>query len=78
VLLETFAYTREFENAADTYSVKVMHTLDRDPVAFVDLLDRLLDKYGLDKEKDTSWLDTHPGNKDRRENVEKQLELLTR
>ncbi|MEM9332622.1 MAG: M48 family metallopeptidase [Pseudomonadota bacterium] len=78
VLLETFSYTREFEYAADTYSVKVMHRLDRDPVAFVNLLDRLLDEFGLDRERDTSWLDTHPANKDRRQNVEQQLELLKR
>ncbi|MEM9277159.1 MAG: M48 family metallopeptidase [Pseudomonadota bacterium] len=78
VLLETFSYTREFETSADTYAVKVMSELDRNPMAFVDLLDRLLDKYGIDKDRETSWLDTHPVNKDRRENVRKQIERFSR
>lgn len=70
VLIETFSYTRSFETSADAYSVKVMKQAGRDPLAFVDLLDRVYKKYGLDPNADTTWLDTHPGNKDRRKDVE--------
>ena len=62
--LQTFAYTREFEADADRQSVETMIRAGRDPLAFVDLLDRIGgDRPGSDE---TGWLDTHPGNKDRR------------
>lgn len=77
-LLETLSYSRKFELDADVHSVELMVLVDRDPVAFVDLLDRLLEKHGLDTDRDTSWLDTHPGNKDRRENVQNQIDQLER
>ncbi len=54
VLLETFSYTREFETSADAYSVKVMLKLERDPAAFLVLLDRLLEEHGLDTERETN------------------------
>ena len=76
VLLESFSYTREFEISADAYSVKVMEKLGRDPLAFVGLLDRILEKHGLETDGETNWLDTHPSNKDRRENVEAMVERL--
>jgi len=76
VLLESFSYSREFEISADAYSVKVMEKLGRDPLAFVGLLDRILEKHGLETDGETNWLDTHPSNKDRRENVEAMVERL--
>ena len=62
--LQTFAYTRQFEADADRQSVETMIRAGRNPLAFVDLLDRIgNDRPGSDE---TGWLDTHPGNKDRR------------
>lgn len=73
VLLESFSYTRAFEASADAYSVRTMEAAGRDPIAFLDLLDRVYNEFGLDPDAETTWLDTHPGNRDRRKNVERLL-----
>ena len=70
VLVENFSYTRAFEMAADAYSVRVMQKAGRDPKAFIELLDRVFEEAGLDADAETNWFDTHPGNKDRRQQVE--------
>ena len=76
-LLDTLSYSREFEIHADIESVRIMHKAGRDPIAFVDLLDRLLEEYGIDPEKDnSSWISTHPGNKDRRAAVQAEIDAL--
>ena len=65
--LQQLAYTREFEEDADRRSVEIMVAAGRDPTAFVDLLDRITGKARA--ERDTGWLSTHPGNRDRRKAV---------
>ena len=72
-LLDTSSYSRQFETDADAYSVDLMLKTGRDPVAFVDLIDRIFEDAGIDG-KDTGWLDTHPGNEDRREQVLREVE----
>ncbi len=74
-LLDTLSYSRQFETDADSTSVKIMLKAGRDPVAFVDLLDRVFGSIGVDG-NEKSWLSTHPGNDNRRENVKKQVERL--
>lgn len=80
VLIDSFSYTRDFETESDLHSVEVMLKAGRDPVAFVDLLDRILASHGIEvkegDEPDTGWLATHPGNKDRRADVEAYVEKL--
>lgn len=70
--LQTLAYTREFEADADRYSVALMVSADRNPVAFVDLLDRITGTEGQGEAGDTDWFSTHPGNADRRAAVTEQ------
>jgi len=65
--LQTLAYTREFEEDADRYSVALMIRANRDPIAFVDLLDRIIGESKSDRK--TGWLSTHPSNSDRRASV---------
>ncbi|WPZ13351.1 M48 family metallopeptidase [Nitratireductor rhodophyticola] len=72
--LQTLVYSREFETHADLYSVALMARAGRDPLAFVDLLDRIVRAVGGSDE--TGWLATHPGTKDRREAVRKRVEEL--
>ncbi len=75
--LQTIAYTRAFEADADARSVAIMVKAGRNPVAFVDLLDRIVSdmaKRGMGDEasgKKTGWLSTHPGTQDRRAEVER-------
>jgi len=80
VLIDSFSYTRDFETESDLHSVDVMLKAGRDPVAFVDLLDRILKSHGIEAEDgdgpDTGWLSTHPGNKDRRADVKAYVEKL--
>lgn len=73
--LQTLVYSREFETSADLYSVGLMRQVGRDPVSFVDLLDRI----GKDDEaaKETYWFSTHPGTKERRATVERRVRELT-
>ena len=67
-LLESLSYSRHFEAEADRYSVDLMMTLGKNPMAFIDLLDRMVPHIGKDGE--TSWLSTHPSNQDRRTSVQ--------
>lgn len=73
--VQNFSYTRQFEVQADRNSVEIMEKLNRDPFAFVDLLDRIIPP-SKGKGSDTSWYSTHPGNKDRRKNIEAILKEL--
>ena len=61
-LLDTLSYSRQFETDADTVSVEIMLKTGRDPLAFVDLLERIFASTGVDA-NETNWLATHPGNK---------------
>lgn len=72
-VLQTFAYAREFEAAADSRSVAIMLAAHRNPLAFVDLLDRIA---GSEQTGDPGMLSTHPGNRERRTAVEKQVQEL--
>ncbi len=74
-VLDTFSFSRAFEHDADEVSVEIMIKAGRDPVAFVDLLERIFEEAGVDG-NDTNWLSTHPGNEDRRENVMERIEQL--
>lgn len=65
--LQQLTYTREFEEDADRRSVEIIVAAGRDPTAFLDLLDRIAGETAT--ERDTSWLSSHPGNKDRRKAV---------
>ena len=77
VAIESLSYSRNFEIDADRQSVAIMVEAGRDPMAFVDLLDRILGQSSKDaKDTDTGWLSTHPGNADRRKEVAAYLESL--
>jgi len=76
VLVDNFSYSQRFELEADAHSAEIMERADKDPFAFVNLLDRIFEKYGLDKEEDSSWFSTHPGNKERRDQVEEVIDGL--
>lgn len=73
-LLQNFSYSREFEIESDRYSVELMVKAGRDPVAFVDLLDRITDN--APSARTTNWFSTHPGTEDRRDNVDALVEEL--
>ncbi len=76
-LLDTFSYSRAFETESDIHSVEVMIKAGRDPMAFVDLLDKILKAHNIDPENsDTGWLSSHPGNKDRRASVQAQIDKI--
>jgi predicted Zn-dependent protease len=76
-LLDTFAYSRAFETESDIHSVEVMIRAGRDPMAFVDLLDKILKSVNIDPQKEeTGWLSSHPGNKDRRASVRSHIEAF--
>lgn len=76
-LLDTFAYSRAFETESDIHSVEIMIKAGRDPMAFVDLLDKILKSVNIDPEKEeTGWLSSHPGNKDRRASVQSYIEAF--
>ena len=66
-VLQTLAYSREFEADADRRSVELMLKVKRDPLAFVALLERVTKD--LPGAKGTNWLSTHPGTEDRRRRV---------
>jgi Zn-dependent protease with chaperone function len=72
--LQTFAYTREFETDADNRSVEIMVEAGRNPIAFVDLLDRITKD--SPSAKKTGWMSTHPGTEDRRNAVTEKARAL--
>lgn len=74
VIIDNFGYSRSFEFEADGHSAEIMERAKRDPFAFVNLLDRVFEKYGLDKDKESGWLSTHPGNGERRDHVQRIIE----
>ncbi|MEL7428685.1 MAG: M48 family metallopeptidase [Pseudomonadota bacterium] len=74
-VLDTLSYSRQFERDADAESVELMIATGRDPRAFVDLLDRIFEAAGVDS-NEAGWLSTHPGNENRREEVERKIEQL--
>ncbi len=80
VAIESLSYSRKFESEADRHSVSVMLEADRDPYAFVDLLDRVVGAATKDAKEtatdDTGWLSTHPGNADRRRDVAAHVEAI--
>ena len=72
--LQTFSYTRQYEADADLRSVGMMVQAGRNPIAFVDLLDRITKEKGASGK--TGWFDTHPGTNDRRDSVTKEAVRL--
>lgn len=68
--LQQLSYSREFETEADMRSVELMLMAGerRNPLAFVDLLDRLIEQVspGASRENE-GFLSTHPGNPNRRD-----------
>lgn len=73
-ILQTFAYAREFEDAADRRSVAIMVAEGRNPLAFIDLLDRIT--AGAPGADHTGMLSTHPGTQDRRSAAEAEARAL--
>ncbi|MCA3560458.1 MAG: M48 family metallopeptidase [Aestuariivirga sp.] len=73
-VLQTFAYSREFEDAADKRSVAIMVSDGRNPLAFIDLLDRIT--AGASGSDQTTMLSTHPGAADRRAAAEAEARAL--
>ncbi len=69
--LQTLAYSRDFEQEADLESAELMHQLNRDPFAMIDVIERITRQQPIENE--TSFISTHPGNKDRRESIERLL-----
>lgn len=77
VALENLSYSRQFETEADQNSVAMMLKAGRDPYAFIDLLDRIVPSLNQkSSDKSTDWLATHPGNANRRNDVNAYLETL--
>ena len=75
-LLDTLRYSRDYEREADAVSVELMLKMNRDPVAFIDLLDLIVRNHRKSDDDKTSILDTHPSNDNRREEVENLIERL--
>lgn len=73
-LLQTMAYSREFEAAADARSVALMVSQHRNPLAFIDLLDRIAPPGK--EETDTGYYASHPGTGDRRKAAESLAQSL--
>lgn len=65
-VLMTLSYSRSFESEADARAVELMLAIGENPVAFVDLLERIEASMGGGQ---PSILSTHPGAGDRREAV---------
>ncbi len=82
--LQQMSYSREFEDRADRRSVDLMIKANRNPVVFVELIDRIVaeatganDKAADDDAEDkTGWFSTHPGSADRRVSVQAHAKKL--
>jgi Zn-dependent protease with chaperone function len=72
--LQSLAYSREFEADADDRSVEIMIGAGRNPVAFVDLLERITQSDPGQEE--TGYLSSHPGTVDRRKAVSEKAKAL--
>ncbi|MGI9401183.1 MAG: M48 family metallopeptidase [Rhizobiaceae bacterium] len=68
VVLQSLSYSRQFEMEADQYSVELMAKVNRDAVAFLNLLDRVVDDKSVSNDG-SGWLSTHPSNAERRDAV---------
>ncbi len=75
VVAGSLSYSRAFEIEADMRSAEIMIAAGRDPLAFLDLLDRIVPGSGEASVLD--MLSTHPANDSRREAVERHVETLT-
>lgn len=78
-LLQQLSYSREFETDADRRSVELMLAAGdgRNPLAFIDLLDRLLEEAAPGASRqDEGFLSSHPGNPNRRAAVERHARSL--
>ena len=77
--LQQLSYSREFETDADRRSVELMLAAGegRNPLAFADLLDRLLEDMapGASREEE-GFLSSHPGNPNRRAEAERHARSL--
>lgn len=73
-VLQSFAYSREFEAEADARSAAIMVAAHRNPLAFVDLLDRIAED--MPAAKETGYVSTHPGTVDRRSAVRSAAQAL--
>lgn len=70
--LQSLAYSRAFETEADHRSVEIMIAAGRDPLAFINLLERITGG------GEASYLSTHPATKDRRKSVQEKARELGR
>ncbi len=68
--LQSLAYSRTFEMEADHRSAELMIAAGRDPLAFINLLERITGG------GETSYLSTHPATTDRRKSVEDKVRDL--
>jgi len=59
VILAQLEYSREFESAADNFAFELMKKNDLSPLAFANMLERLLAQRGTDAEG-PAFLSTHP------------------
>lgn len=72
--LESLSYSRKFETESDFRSAQLMVELGRDPLAFIQLLQRIA-KDGQ-KEGSSDWYATHPGTFDRLTLIRKYVESI--
>ncbi|WFE91790.1 M48 family metallopeptidase [Roseibium porphyridii] len=72
-ILQSRAYSREFEHDADRVSVELMLKSGRDPLAVTRLLDKVLADCGESCER-TDILSTHPGMIDRKAAIKTLIE----
>ena len=73
-LLQQLAYSREFEALADRRSAEIMVAAKRDPLAFVELLQRLNPK--AENEAEDGWFSTHPTSGNRMQVVRDHVRAL--
>jgi Zn-dependent protease with chaperone function len=70
--LQTLAYSRAFESEADARSIELMLAVDRNPLAFINLLER------ISGQSETNYLSSHPGTDERRKSAEDKLRSMGR
>ena len=76
-VLVAMAASREMEFEADAEAVKILKRTDIDPKNLSSLLDKLyaaLCKGSEESCEETGWLSTHPGGKERREALRREIE----
>ncbi len=72
-VLQSRAYSREFESDADRVSVELMQKSGRDPFAVTQLLDKVLSDCG-ESCKETAIMSTHPGMSERKAAIKALIE----